>query len=87
MRAAAGGSLESLVYAHENGCKWNQTTCSNAAKNGHLTVLKYTLSLLSSLFSSIPRFSGLNLFISGTRMRMDVRGFKILLKLQRLKDI
>ena len=35
------GHLECLKYAHENGCPWNEDTCSNAAKNGHLECLKY----------------------------------------------
>ena len=31
----------SLKYAHENGCPWDEDTCSEAAKGGHLKVLKY----------------------------------------------
>ena len=30
-----------LKYAHENGCPWNEGTCSKAAEGGHLEVLKY----------------------------------------------
>jgi hypothetical protein len=26
---------------HENGCPWNEETCSRAAKKGHLECLKY----------------------------------------------
>jgi hypothetical protein len=33
--------LDVLKYAHENGCPWNEETCSSAASNGHLDVLKY----------------------------------------------
>ena len=30
-----------LKYAHENGCPWDEWTCSMAAGGGHLKVLKY----------------------------------------------
>ena len=30
-----------MKYLHENGCPWDEKTCSNAAKNGHLECLKY----------------------------------------------
>ena len=30
-----------LQYLHENGCPWDEETCSEAAKGGHLNVLKY----------------------------------------------
>ena len=33
--------LNYLIYAHENGCPWNENTCEYAAKNGHLECLKY----------------------------------------------
>ncbi len=33
--------LEILQYAHENGCEWDERTCSAAAENGHLKCLKY----------------------------------------------
>ena len=39
--AAAGGHLEVLKYAHENGCPWDERTCYEAAGGGHLDVLKY----------------------------------------------
>ena len=39
--AAEGGHLECLKYAHENGCPWDEWTCSMAAFNGHLECLKY----------------------------------------------
>jgi hypothetical protein len=29
------------MYAHENGCSWNENTCANAAQNDHLEILKY----------------------------------------------
>ncbi|KAL4083980.1 hypothetical protein QTP88_029296 [Uroleucon formosanum] len=41
MLAAAGGHLDCLIYAHSNGCLWDEQTCSMAAGNGHLKVLKY----------------------------------------------
>ena len=40
-RAAGGGHLHVLKYAHENGCPWNEETCASAAREGHLNVLKY----------------------------------------------
>ena len=36
-----GGHLECLKYSHENGCPWNEDTCSSAAQNGHLEILNY----------------------------------------------
>ena len=39
--AAGNGHLHVLKYLHENGCPWNEGTCSSAAKGGHLDVLKY----------------------------------------------
>jgi hypothetical protein len=30
-----------LKYAHENGCPWDEKTCSLAAENGQLECLKY----------------------------------------------
>ena len=27
--------------AHQNGCEWNSSICSNAALKGHLEVLKW----------------------------------------------
>ena len=30
-----------MQYAHENGCPWNEQTCSDVAKNGHLNILQY----------------------------------------------
>ena len=30
-----------MKYAHENGCPWNEETCSEAAKNDHLECLEY----------------------------------------------
>ena len=41
MYAAKYGHLECLKYAHENGCPWDEVTCSEAAENGHLECLKY----------------------------------------------
>ena len=39
--AARGGHLEVLQWAHENGCPWNEWTCTEAAKGGHLEVLQW----------------------------------------------
>ena len=39
--AALNGHLDCLKYAHENGCEWDEDTCSEAALNGHLDCLKY----------------------------------------------
>ena len=39
--AAEMVTSECLKYAHEKGCPWDEVTCSNAAKNGHLKCLKY----------------------------------------------
>ena len=30
-----------MKYAHENGCRWNEDTCTNAAKKGHFDCLQY----------------------------------------------
>ena len=39
--AAYTGSLESLKYAHENGCPWDEDTCVYAARARSLECLKY----------------------------------------------
>ena len=39
--AAKNGHLDCLQYAHENGCEWDEWTCTYAAKNGHLDCLVY----------------------------------------------
>ena len=39
--AAASGHLEILIWAHENGCPWNEYTCSEADDNGHLDILQW----------------------------------------------
>jgi hypothetical protein len=36
-----GGHLEVLKWARENGCPWDEQTCSSAATGGHLEVLKW----------------------------------------------
>ena len=41
IRAAEGGELECLKYAHENGCQWDERTCTAAARNQHLNCLTY----------------------------------------------
>jgi hypothetical protein len=38
---AKNGYLNCIIYAHENGCKWNQDTCSYAALNGYSEILEY----------------------------------------------
>ena len=38
--AAAGGHLEVLQWARENGCPWDWKTCAWAAEGGHLAVLR-----------------------------------------------
>jgi hypothetical protein len=40
-RAAEGGHLIVLQWAHENGCPWDSNTCALAAQEGHLDVLKW----------------------------------------------
>ena len=39
--AAHGGHLEVLKWARENGCPWDEITCTWAAEGGHLDVLKW----------------------------------------------
>ena len=39
--ASIHGHLECLKYAHENGCNWSNSVCSDAACYGHLECLKY----------------------------------------------
>ena len=39
--AAEGGHLETLKWARENDCPWDERTCAFAAKGGHLEVLKW----------------------------------------------
>ena len=38
---AYGGHLETLKWARDNGCDWNETTCSYAIMCGNLETLKY----------------------------------------------
>ena len=40
-RAAGGGHLGLLRYAHEHNCPWDERTCSEAAAGGHLNCLQY----------------------------------------------
>ena len=40
-RAAGGGHLGLLRYAHERGCPWDESTCKKAAAGGHLDCLRY----------------------------------------------
>ena len=39
--AARGGQLETLKWAHANGCAWNGMTCMYAARGGYLEVLQW----------------------------------------------
>ena len=39
--AAKNGWLDLLIFARENGCKWDSYTCSNAAENEHFEILKW----------------------------------------------
>ena len=41
IRSAEGGELDCLTYAHENGCRWDERTCTAAARNQHLKCLTY----------------------------------------------
>ncbi|CAM9976802.1 unnamed protein product, partial [Scytosiphon promiscuus] len=38
---ALHGSLETLQYARERGCPWNEFTCCLAAARGHLRILQW----------------------------------------------
>lgn len=38
---AAPGNVAVLKWARENGCKWDETACSEAAKRGFLNVLQW----------------------------------------------
>ena len=40
-RMALNGNLDLLKYLHENGCPWNEATCTCASLVGHLECLKY----------------------------------------------
>ena len=39
--AAKNGHLETLRWAHENGCDWGAQTCHNAAYSGQLETLQW----------------------------------------------
>lgn len=39
--AARYGHLDCLMYAHSQGCEWNDSTCTWAAMYGHLDCLRY----------------------------------------------
>jgi len=39
--AAWGGHLETLKWARENGCPWNEDTCTGAAYSGQLEALQW----------------------------------------------
>lgn len=42
-RNTFGGQLSVLQWVRENGCPWDDYTCSWAANSGHLEVLKWAL--------------------------------------------
>jgi hypothetical protein len=44
--------LKSDIYAHENGCPWNENTIRNAAVNGHYECVKYPAILTAVLIFS-----------------------------------
>jgi len=50
-KAAEGGHLDCLRYAHENGCPWGSETCEKAAEGGHVDCLNYALE------NGCPRYS------------------------------
>ena len=56
LRAARGGRLECLKYAHERGCKIQVYACTIAASAGNVECLRYIPSslLLSSPLSPFP---------------------------------
>ena len=35
------GNLNCLIYLHEEGCPWDESTCEEAAANEHLDCLHY----------------------------------------------
>ena len=39
--AAEGGHLETLQWARENDCPWDEWTCVHAAEGGHFEILKW----------------------------------------------
>jgi len=42
LKAAENGYFEVLTWARENGCDWEEYSCSEkAAENGHLEILKW----------------------------------------------
>jgi hypothetical protein len=40
-KAALAGHLECVKYLHENGCPWDERTCTEAAQGGQLECLRY----------------------------------------------
>ena len=39
--AAKNGDPPMLQWSHENGCPWNEDTCTNVAEGGYLEVLQW----------------------------------------------
>ena len=39
--AAKSGNLRIFQWARENGCPWDEATCSFAAREGHLHILQW----------------------------------------------
>jgi hypothetical protein len=80
-------------YAHKNGCAWDESTCSAAAKGGHLKCLQYVFHLyvfifnfviLNFIFYIITIF---NIFFVGTHTRAVVRGTPAPVEKQQRGDI
>ena len=41
--ASAYGHIRCLIYAHENGCEWDENTCRRAIVNEKFDCFKYAL--------------------------------------------
>ena len=39
--AARGGFRQCIMYLHENGCAWDESTCEFAAEGGHVECLQF----------------------------------------------
>lgn len=47
--SALFGRLDNLIWARKNGCNWDKYTCANAARNGHLEILKFARADLENI--------------------------------------
>ena len=54
--ASLGGNVHVLTFLHESECKWDASTCTNAAIRGSLDCLRYltTFPSLALLFLLLP---------------------------------